>query len=71
MFAINLLAIILFAAAVHAAQIWYSLPLIVAISLVYAGTRHEEMGAILRHALRLGVWIAGFMVVVFFALFFM
>ena len=42
-------------------QLWYSLPLIVVISLVYAGTRHEPMEPILRHALRLGLWIAGFM----------
>ena len=27
---------------------WYSLPLIVAISLVYSATRHEQMNAILR-----------------------
>jgi len=54
---------ILFAARVN--QFWYALPLIVAISLVYAATRHEQMGPILRHAVRLGVWIAGFMAVVF------
>ncbi len=62
-------AVVLLAA--HVAQIWFALPLIVAISLVYAGTRHEDMGAILRHALRLGVWIVGFMVVVFVALWFL
>ena len=45
--------------------IWYSLPLIVSISLVYSATRHEEAGPILRHALRLGLWITGFMAVVF------
>ncbi len=31
---------------------WYSLPLIVAISLVYSATRHEQMQPILAHALR-------------------
>jgi hypothetical protein len=51
--------------AVHVAQIWYSLPLVVAISLVYAATRHEHMAPILQHALRFGLWIVGFMAVVF------
>ncbi|HEX3998678.1 MAG TPA: hypothetical protein VHX65_09035 [Pirellulales bacterium] len=51
------------------AQIWYALPLVVSISLVYAATRHEHVGPILQHALRLGVWIAGFMGVVFGILF--
>jgi len=51
--------------AMHVAPIWYSLPLIVSISLVYSATRHEEAGPILRHALRLGLWITGFMAVVF------
>jgi hypothetical protein len=46
-------------------QLWYAVPLIVAVSLVYAATRHEEMGPILRHAVRIGVWIVGFMAVVF------
>ena len=40
---------------------WYSLPLIVVISLVYSATRHEAMSAIFSHALRLGITIAGFM----------
>jgi hypothetical protein len=44
---------------------WYALPLIVAVSLVYAATRHEAMEPILRHALRVAVWIVGFMAVVF------
>ena len=43
------------------ADIWYSLPTIIAISLVYAGTRNEAMGPILRHAIRTGLWITGFM----------
>jgi hypothetical protein len=51
--------------AARANQFWYALPLIVAISLVYAATRHEQMGPILRHAARLGIWIVGFMAVVF------
>ncbi len=43
---------------------WYALPLIVAVSLVYSATRHERMGPILTHALRVGIWIVGFMLVV-------
>jgi hypothetical protein len=54
--------ILLFAAI---SQFWYALPLIVVVSLVYAATRHELMQAILVHAARTGVWITGFMVVVF------
>lgn len=41
-----------------------ALPLIVAVSLVYAATRHEDFVAIARHAGRLGVWIIGFMAIV-------
>jgi hypothetical protein len=46
-------------------QLWYALPLILVISLVYAATRHELMGPILVHAFRLGVWITGFMAAIF------
>lgn len=45
-------------------DLWYALPLVVAVSLVYAATRHELMQPILRHALRVGVWIVGFMGIV-------
>ncbi|MGA2797495.1 MAG: hypothetical protein ABSE63_07960 [Thermoguttaceae bacterium] len=50
------------------ADIWYCLPAIIAISLVYSATRHEAMGPILRHALRTALWIAGFMAVFFLVL---
>jgi hypothetical protein len=40
---------------------WYAVPLVVAISLVYAATHHEAMRPILVHALRLGLMIVGFM----------
>jgi hypothetical protein len=42
----------------------YALPLIVAVSLVYAATRHEEAVPILLHAARIGIWIFGFMAVI-------
>ena len=45
-------------------RLWYTLPLIVSVSLVYAATRHEQLGPILRHALRTAAWIVGFMLVV-------
>ena len=46
-------------------RMWYSVPLIVVISLVYAATRHEMIKPILEHAVRFGFWIVGFMLVVF------
>jgi mannose/fructose/N-acetylgalactosamine-specific phosphotransferase system component IID len=46
-------------------KLWYLLPLVVSISLVYASTRHELMGPILVHAVRFAVWIVVFMAVVF------
>jgi hypothetical protein len=49
-------------------NIWYSVPAIIAISLVYAGTRHEQMRPLLLHAVRIGAWIVGFMFVVFLVL---
>jgi len=58
-------------AAADIAQLWYALPLIVVVSLVYAATRHEEMGPILAHAIRIGGWIVSFMAIVFAVLFVM
>jgi hypothetical protein len=50
--------------------IWYMVPLIVSVSLVYAATRHEYLTPILKHAARFGLWIGLFMagVLVFFSL---
>jgi hypothetical protein len=45
-------------------MMWYALPLIISISLVYAATHHEAMGAILGHATRLTLMISGFMVAI-------
>ena len=45
-------------------NLWFALPLIVSVSLVYAATRHEDVAAILRHALRVAVWITGFMAII-------
>jgi len=41
--------------------IWYMVPLIVSVSLVYAATRHEYLAPILKHAVRFGAWISLFM----------
>jgi len=49
-------------------DLWYALPAIAAISLVYAATRHERMRPIFSHAGRVALWIAGFMLAVFVAL---
>jgi hypothetical protein len=46
-------------------NIWYALPAIIAVSLVYAATRHERIGPILAHAGRVALWLVGFMFVVF------
>ena len=45
-------------------QLWYSVPLIVAISLVYGATRHELMVPILQHAWHTAKWIVCFMLVI-------
>ena len=39
----------------------YAPPLLVAVSLVYAGTRHEDLRTILRHAASFGGWTVVFM----------
>ncbi len=51
-------------AATGAARMWYAVPLVTSVSLVYAATRHEEMGQILIHALRFAIWIVVFMAIV-------
>lgn len=45
-------------------RIYYSIPLIVAISLVYGATRHERLKEILQHSLRSVIWVVGFMAVI-------
>lgn len=47
---------------------WYALPLVIALSLVYSATRHEQMMPILVHAARVGLWIVGFMAAIFVVL---
>lgn len=46
-------------------QLWHLVPLIVAVSLVYGATRHELIGPILAYSVRFGIWIVGFMAIIF------
>lgn len=50
-------------------QLWYAVPLIVSVSLVYGATRHELMLPILENAVRSAIWILSFMLVIFGILF--
>ena len=45
-------------------RLWYAVPLVVSVSLVYAATRHEDVPSILQHAWRFGAWILVFMLAV-------
>jgi hypothetical protein len=55
--------------AMHFNDLWYAVPLIVAVSLVYSATRHELPMPIASGAIRMAAWISGFMVVGFAILF--
>ena len=46
-------------------RIWYAIPLVVVISLVYGATRHENLREIFVHSFRSAVWVVGFMAVIF------
>jgi hypothetical protein len=54
----------LIVATVGIARFWYAVPLITSVSLVCAATRHEDMRAILVHALRFALWVLVFMGIV-------
>ena len=45
-------------------MLWFAAPLVIVVSLVYAATRHEDLGLIFRHAFRVATWIVGFMLTV-------
>ena len=49
-------------------DLWYAVPAILAIGLVYSATRHEQMRPLLIHAGRAVLWISGFMLAVFVVL---
>jgi hypothetical protein len=62
---IGIFAILTLLAAMDPLRIWFALPIIVSVSLVYAATRHEQLGPIVVHAARFAVWILVFMAIVF------
>ena len=57
--------LVLLGAALPYNQLWYAVPLIVSISLVYGATRDEEMDLILYHAYRSAVMICTFLATMF------
>jgi hypothetical protein len=71
MIALSALAIVLLFADTGPVRLWFALPIITSVSLVYAATRHEAMGPILVHAVRFALWIVVFMAIVFAVLQFM
>ena len=44
-------------------------PLLISISLVFGGTRHEDTGLILRHSWQTARWIVCFMAIIFAVLY--
>jgi hypothetical protein len=56
-------------AALLAKQMWYCVPLIIAVSLVYGATRHELWRPILYHAWHTAVWMLVFMGTIFAVLY--
>jgi hypothetical protein len=62
---LNQIANLMLLAAMDPLRIWFALPIIASVSLVYSATRHEEMGPIVIHAARFAVWIFVFMAIVF------
>lgn len=65
MFARSAMEIFTSAPLIGVSRLWYCVPLIVSISLVYGATRHELMPQILEHAARFGVWVGTFMLAIF------
>ena len=53
------------AAAMMFQQMWYIVPLILSVSLVYGATRHELLQPILYHAWQTALWMLVFMGVIF------
>ena len=47
------------------AQIWYSVPLVIAISLVWGATRHERLPEIIAQSIKSLLWVLTFMGIIF------
>jgi len=52
-------------AATSIVQLWYLVPLVVSVSLVYGATRHELPRPIFHQAFKTAVWMLTFMGVIF------
>ena len=55
---------------VSTAQLWYSVPLVIVVALVYGATRHEHPRQILVHSSKALAWIAVVMVIIFLLVWF-
>lgn len=51
------------------AQIWYSVPLVIAISLVWGATRHERLPEIVAQSIKSLLWVLTFMGIIFALIF--
>ncbi len=69
MFEISTLLAITGLLALGAAQIWYSIPLIIAVSLVWGATRHERLTEIITQSIRSLIWVLTFMGIIFALIF--
>jgi hypothetical protein len=47
------------------AQIWYAVPLVIVISLVWGATRHELLPDIIVHSIKSLLWVLTFMGIIF------
>ena len=46
-------------------QLWYAVPLVLAVSLVWGATRHERLREIFAHTIRSLIWVLTFVAIVF------
>ena len=66
-----ILSIVLSMLSISPTYLLYYLPLIITVSLVFGGTRHEGTERILHHAWMTGRWITMFMLFIFAVLCFL
>lgn len=46
-------------------QLWYAIPLVISVSLVWGATRHERLREIVVHSIRSLFWVLTFVTIVF------
>lgn len=46
-------------------QLWYAVPLVISVSLVWGATRHERLREIVAHSIRSFLWVLTFVTIVF------